>query len=69
MVKKQLKRVFLNNLGLLFSARENVINNFKSRLFPIKQIDKIPTHEPTSESTTETTPEPAIEPAIKPTKH
>ena len=26
----------LINLGLLFSARENVLNNFKSRLFPIK---------------------------------
>ena len=30
------KKSFLNNLGLLFSAREKVLNSFKSRLFPIK---------------------------------
>ena len=37
--KKQLKKVFLNNLGLLlFSAREKVLNNFKSRLFPIIKL-------------------------------
>ena len=47
---------FLNNLGLLFSAREKVLNSFKSRLFPIKNLDKIPTHEPT--------PEPATEPEV-----
>ena len=33
-VKTQLKKGFFkNNLGLLFSAREKVSNNFKSRLF------------------------------------
>ena len=37
----------LNNLGLLFSAKKNVLNNFKSRLFPTKKIEKIPTREPT----------------------
>ena len=42
----------LNNL---FSARENVLNNFKSRLFPIKNWDKISARKPT--------PEPEIEPA------
>ena len=37
----------LNNLGLLFSAKKNVLNNFKSRLFPTIKIEKIPTREPT----------------------
>ena len=32
------KRLFLNNLGLLFSARGKVLNSFKSRLFPIKKF-------------------------------
>ena len=40
------KIIFLKNLGLLFSARENVLNHFKSRLFLIKFSDKIATHEP-----------------------
>ena len=45
--KKQLKNIyFLNNLGLLFSARENVLNNFKNRLFSLKKLGKIPTYEP-----------------------
>ena len=35
---------------MLFSARENVLNNFKSRLLPIKNLDNIPTHEPTPEA-------------------
>ena len=30
------KKSFLNNLGLLLSAREKVLNSFKGRLFPIK---------------------------------
>ena len=49
---------FSSNLGLLFNAREKVLNNFKSRLFPIKNLDKIPTREPTRELT----PELSIEP-------
>ena len=36
-----IEKVFLNNLELLFSARENVLNNFKSRLFPIKNLGKL----------------------------
>ena len=35
-----IKRLFLNNLGLFVCTREKVINNFKSRLFPIKDLDK-----------------------------
>ena len=38
--------VFLNNLGLLFNAREKVFNSFKSKLNPIKKLNKIPTHQP-----------------------
>ena len=57
---------FLNNLGLLFSAREKVLNTFKSKLFPIKNLDKIPRHEPVPEPATE--PKIAKEPATKPTK-
>ena len=47
-------------LRLLFSARGKVLNNFKIRLFPIKFLDKILTHEPTPEITKETK---------EPTKH
>ena len=50
---------FLNNLGLFFSAREKVPNNFKSRIFPIKNLDKTSARELTFES--------AIQPAPKPT--
>ena len=56
-----MKKSFLNNLGLLFSAREKILNNFKRRLFPIKKLDKIPTHGPTCEPTPEL--------ATEPTKH
>ena len=38
----------------MFSTRENVLNSFKSGLFPIKNLHKIPTREPA--------PEPAAEP-------
>ena len=55
--KEITKKIFLTNLELLFSARENVLNNLGSRLFPMKKLDKIPTRE--------STPEPATEP----TKH
>ena len=49
-VQKYLKKkAFLNNLRLLFSTREKVLNSFKSRLFPIKHLDKIRTLEPTPE--------------------
>ena len=36
-------RSFLKNTGLLLSARKNVFNNFKSKIFPTKNLDKIPT--------------------------
>ena len=51
---------FLNNVGLFLSARENVLNNFKSKIFQIKHQDKTLTPEPT--------PEPAREPTKAKTK-
>ena len=37
--KKHLKKNhFLSNLGLSFSAREEVLNSFKSKMFPTKKI-------------------------------
>ena len=43
----------LSKLGI--GAREKVVNNFRSRLFPIKNLDKISTHEPTPEIAPEPT--------------
>ena len=42
------KKYFLNNIGLCFGAREKAFNNFKNRIFPIK--DKILTPSPKPES-------------------
>ena len=36
----------------MFSARRKLLNRFKSRLLPIKKLDKIPTREPTPEVAT-----------------
>ena len=47
------KTSFSNNLGLLFSAREKVLNSFKSRLFSIRNLDKIATREAAAEPATE----------------
>ena len=52
------REFFLINLGLLFSARGKVLNNSKSRLFPKKNLDRIPTCEP----------KPEVEPTTGPTK-
>ena len=49
------KNFFFNNLGLLFSARERFLNNFKSRLFATKNLDKIQIRALTSEVATEPT--------------
>ena len=54
-----------------FSAREKVLYSFKSRLFPMKNLGKIPTCEQAAESkpevATRLTPKVATEPT--PTKH
>ena len=57
------KRSFINNVGLFLSAREKMLNHFKNKIFPIKNLDKIPTLARTPKWTTDTTvfdtPEPA----------
>ena len=58
---KGLEKTFLNNLGLLFSTREKVLNSIKSKLFPIINLDKISTRKPATE--------PAAELAAEPNKH
>ena len=50
------KRSFSNNVGLLFTAREKVLNSFKRRLFPIKNLEKITTREAAAEPDTGKTP-------------
>ena len=52
---------FLNNIGLLFSATEKVLNNFKSRARPIINQDKtLATPEPATEPTNEPAPNPKV---------
>ena len=63
-IKIFLKNSFLNDLGLLFGAREKAFNSFKIRLFQTKNLDKIPACEPRPEPATE--PEVAKEPATEP---
>ena len=57
----------LKNLGLLFSGREKVLSfdSLNSRLFPIKNLDKISTRQSTPELAVEQTPELAAEPTLK----
>ena len=55
---------FLNNTRLLFGTREKVLNDFRSRIFPTKNLDGF--------AIVETAPKPAHEPTVfatsKPTK-
>ena len=51
------RTLFHKTLRLFFSARENILDNFKSRIFPIKNLDKTLTRKPTPEL------------AIEPSKH
>ena len=55
MYKKNLKKSSLNNIGLLFSERENFLYKLMRRLSRMKHLDKIPTREPTSEVAGEAT--------------
>ena len=50
-------------MGLLFSAGEKVLSGFESRLFPIKNLYKIPTLEPTTQPAT--APEVGTEPTTE----
>ena len=45
--KPIVKKSFLKNVSLFLSAKEKVLNNFKSKIFPIKYIDKILTPDST----------------------
>ena len=36
------KRSFLKNVGLLLSAREKILHNFKSKIFPTKNLESEP---------------------------
>ena len=68
-IKKLKEKACFNNLGLLFSAREKVLNSFKSRLFPIKKkLNKIPTHEPATDPEVAKEPATELEIATKATK-
>ena len=40
------KRSFLNNVGLFLGARKKFLNDFKSSIFLIKNLDEIPLPEP-----------------------
>ena len=51
-----MNKVFLKNIEWLFSARQNVFINFRSRLFQIKDLNNISACEPTPEVTTEQAP-------------
>ena len=48
------KKLLLSNIGLFFSAREKVPNNFRNRLVPLKNLE----YEPESEPKPELEPEP-----------
>ena len=50
--------IFINNLWLFLSAREHKIHHFKSKIFSIKNLDKISTTEPTPDPTVFNTPKP-----------
>ena len=65
------KKSFLNNLGLLFSAREKALNSFENKLFPIKNLGKISTRQPVAEPTPEVKTEliPKQPTETTPTKH
>ena len=56
-----MNKVFLKNIEWLFSAREKVFINFRSRLFQIKVLNNISTCKPTPEVTTEQAPGVATE--------
>ena len=67
-IKPVKKRSFLNSTGLFLSARENILQNFKSKIFPTTNLGKIPTPKPAPVSATEPTPDskPDLTPKSKP---
>ena len=53
--------IFLNHIGLFFSAREKSLNTFKSRIFSNKKIYKTSKLKPIFESAFQLAPEPTPE--------
>ena len=51
---------FLKSVGFLFDVREKVLNSFKSDIFPIKNLGKIPTPKEIPNSKLEPTLNPAV---------
>ena len=51
---------FLKSVGFLFDVREKVLNSFKSDIFPIKHLGKIPTPKEIPNSKLEPTLNPAV---------
>ena len=49
------KKSFLNNVILFLSAREKILNNFRSNIFSTKKLDKTLTPELTPDPTPEHT--------------
>ena len=48
------------SVGLFGSATENILDNFKRKIFPIKNLDKTPRPGPTREIKSKPTPEPTV---------
>ena len=55
------KRSFLKNTRFLFRAREKILNNFRGKIFPTKNLDKTATPEPEPEPAVFATPKPIKE--------
>lgn len=36
------KKYFLKNAGLFFSLRQKIVNNFRIKIFTIKNLNKVP---------------------------
>ena len=62
------KMSFLNNAGIFTSARETVLNHFKSKIFSVKILNKLwapdPTPKWTPDPTVIDTPEPTPDPTV-----
>ena len=52
------KRCFLKNAEVFLSVREKILNNFKTKIFSIKNSNQIPTLEPALEPAVFDTPNP-----------
>ena len=64
-IKSVEKELFLSNIGLFYTARGKVLNNFKNRLFQIKNPEIKPEQEPESEPKLEKEPQPKPDPKYR----